>query len=128
MRVPTRLLHAIDANASKREHDVRRVGLMAMSNTDFEAWGRLRRMGRVRFVLGIGVLGFGVPFALLFSLFFCLVVWAMGDPRPPLWWFVLIAALSLLGGLAFGFWQWYTSERAYRRQASSGSDAKPADD
>jgi hypothetical protein len=96
---------------------------MAMSDSDFEVWGRVRRMGRVRFVLGIGVLGFGVPFALLFSLLFCLVVRAMGDPRPPLWWFVFTAALSLLGGLAFGLYQWYTSERAYGQWVSSRSDA-----
>lgn len=99
---------------------------MAMSDSDFEVWGHVRRMGRVRFVLGIGVLGFGVPFALLFPLLFCLVVWAMGDPRPPLWWFVFTAALSLLGGLAFGLYQWYTSERAYGRWVSSRSDAEAA--
>jgi protein-S-isoprenylcysteine O-methyltransferase Ste14 len=97
-----------------------------MSDSDFETWGRLRRMGSVRFVLGIGCIGFGVPFAILFSLLFCLAIWAMGDPSPPLWWFVLTAALSLLGGLAFGFWQWYTTERAYQRRASSGTPAEPA--
>jgi hypothetical protein len=100
---------------------------MARSERDFEVWGRLRRMGCIRFVLGIGVLGFGVPFALLFSLFFRLAVRAMGDPPPPLWWFALTAALSLLGGLAFGLYHWYTSERAYLRWTSSRSGSEAAD-
>jgi hypothetical protein len=88
---------------------------MAMTERDFEAWARLRSMGGFRFVLGIGVLAFGVPLAVFMSLFFPAVVWLIDGDRLPPWFFALFGALGLLAGLAFGLWQWYTSERAYRR-------------
>lgn len=100
---------------------------MATTERDFEAWVRLRRMGGVRFVLGYGVLAFGVPFAVLFSLFFTGAVWLMDGERLAPGWFVFFASLSLVAGLAFGLWQWYTSERSYRRWQSSGSGRGRAD-
>lgn len=94
---------------------------MAMTERDFEAWARLRRMGGFRFVLGIGVLGFGVPFAVLFFLFFAAAVWLLDGVCLPPDWFAFISVLSLLAGLVFGLWQWFTSERAFRRWQLSGS-------
>jgi hypothetical protein len=95
---------------------------MAMTEHDFEVWARLRRMGGVRFVLGVGVLGFGVPLGAFMSLFFPAVVWLIDGDRLPPWFFALFAALSLFGGLAFGCWQWYTSEKAYRQWRSTLCD------
>ncbi len=39
-----------------------------MSHSDTEKWAKLSKLGRSQYVLRVGVLGWGVPTAMLFSL------------------------------------------------------------
>src|SRR5256885_15908896 len=39
-----------------------------MSNSDSDKWAKLRKLGRTQYVLRYGVLGWGIPTAILFSL------------------------------------------------------------
>ena len=88
-----------------------------MSESKSEKWARTRRLGRKRFVWLYGVLGWGVPTAVLFSL---LRAYAEGWEQLP-----VILAISLaifpLGGVVFGRVMWWWLERMNRRSATTGT-------
>ncbi|MGH6814307.1 MAG: hypothetical protein ACREC6_01235 [Hyphomicrobiaceae bacterium] len=80
-------------------------------------WEATRQQGRRRFILVYGVLGWGVPTGILFSL----ASWFF-DPNLN----VMVAApLAMIvfpiGGILWGRWMWHVGERAYL-----ASQAQPA--
>lgn len=73
-------------------------------------WSRLRKGGRWRFALLYGALGWGVPFAILWSAAFA---WAVGDRFLSV--LALAAPLAPIGGIFFGLYLWRTSEAWYAK-------------
>jgi len=74
-----------------------------------------RRVGRLRFVLLFGALGWGLPFAALFSLVFPVVIrFFIGDRLSMLE--VLVPALpaSTAGGVILGWRIWSKAEAEFR--------------
>jgi hypothetical protein len=89
-----------------------------MLPSDEEKWARARRLGRKRFVWLYGVLGWGVPTAILFSI---LRAYAEGWEQLP-----VILAISLaifpLGGIVFGRVMWRCLERMNARSPAASSN------
>lgn len=87
--------------------------------SDFANRSKLAKLGRNRFVLLVGVLGWGVPTAILFVVLQCLQEgWDSFLVQ-------LVIALIIfpLGGLAWGLLMWKMMERRRLRLMATG-DAK----
>jgi hypothetical protein len=86
---------------------------MAM-NDRFAKWERLRAKGKWDFIVKYGVLGWGVTTGVLFSIIF---PWMLPFPNKPSFWLMLPLSLVLfpLGGVAWGYFMWIFSEKAYRK-------------
>jgi hypothetical protein len=76
---------------------------------DSEKWVKLSKMGRSRFVLLYGVLGWGVPTAILFSL---LRGYERGWAEFPVN-LVLSLIMFPLAGIVWGRWMWKFLERRH---------------
>ena len=78
-------------------------------------------MGRWRFVLLVGVLGWGVPWGLLMAVFDMLA----GDGFF-LKHYLIAGPLGMIGGVVFGLWIWRINERAYAKAmaAADSSNSK----
>jgi hypothetical protein len=87
-----------------------------MSNSDSEKWTRFSKLGRTRYVLRFGVLGWGIPTAILFSL---VQGYRFGWDG---FLFQLIPALILfpIGGIFFGRFMWRALENKHAKDAATG--------
>jgi hypothetical protein len=86
--------------------------------TDSETWAKSRALGRGRFVLLYGVLGWGIPTAILFVLIRCY------QDGWNSFLFHLISALVLfpLGGILVGHSMWKRLERRHVRSAGASGE------
>src|SRR3712207_6822693 len=84
----------------------------------FQRWAQIRSRGKWRFVICYGTLGIGVPFALLWSVFFA---WAVGDSFRSV--FPFAAPISPIGGTVFAWWAWRSAERDYAKAIAALGDA-----
>jgi hypothetical protein len=75
-----------------------------------EKWEKLRAKGKWNFILKYGVLLWGVGTAVLFSLFFPMVMGGKGQSSSV---FALSIVLFPIGGIAWGYFMWMFSENAY---------------
>lgn len=81
-----------------------------------EAWCRLRRLGPFRFVLLYGVLGWGLPFGLLFPGIFVVLIRIVDNQAPSYSEIVpWMLPLGLHSGIGFGWWIWVLGEQGHRR-------------
>ena len=74
-----------------------------------QKWAAIRQRGRRRFILRTGVLGWGVPAALVFTA----IGWTFGAPGPLLGRLAIALVLFPLTGIWFGARMWVESERRY---------------
>jgi len=72
-------------------------------------WAFIRQGGRRRYILRTGVIGWGIPTALLSST----VMHLLGAPGPFLGRLGIALVMSPLGGIAFGAVMWAAGERRY---------------
>jgi hypothetical protein len=88
-----------------------------MSQSDAEKWAKLCKLGRTQFVLRYGVLGWGIPTAILFSL---IQSYRFGWDG---FLFQLLPALILfpIGGIFFGRFMWRMLENKHANGAASTS-------
>jgi hypothetical protein len=86
---------------------------------NYEEWSRLRRMGRARFIVFFGVLGWGLPFGLLFPFLFALLA-RLVEPQGPTylaivgWMLPRMLPIGMLGGAVFGWWIWRSGEKGHQ--------------
>ena len=81
-----------------------------LSDADAARWAAIRQRGRRRYIVVSGVLGWGVPTAILTTTFMQLVG---GVPGPFLGRLALGLVTFPLGGIWFGAWMWSVNERRY---------------
>jgi hypothetical protein len=88
-----------------------------MSPSDSEKWAKFSKLGRAGFVWRYGILGWGIPTAILFVL-----LQGYLDGWDGLL-FKLIPALVLfpLGGIVWGRFMWAFLERRHARAAATGA-------
>jgi hypothetical protein len=86
-----------------------------MSNSDSEKWTRFSKLSRTQYVLRFGVLGWGIPTAILFSL---VQGYRFGWDG---FLFQLIPALILfpIGGIFFGRFMWRALENKHAEDAAT---------
>jgi hypothetical protein len=86
-----------------------------MSNSDSEKLAKLSKLGRTQYVLRFGVLGWGIPTAILFSL---VQGYRFGWDG---FLFQLIPALLIfpLGGILFGRIMWSVMENKRAKEAAT---------
>ena len=75
-------------------------------------WERTRAMGRTRFVLVRGVLGYGGFMFVVMSVFYILhdgFSYSLGAAP-------LLLVIWSIAGTLWGFWTWSANERAWRRE------------
>jgi asparagine N-glycosylation enzyme membrane subunit Stt3 len=83
-----------------------------------QKWAKIREQGRMAYVLKYGVVGWGVPTGVMFSI----VMAAMqGWER---FWVLLAVSLILfpIGGIAFGVLTWKASESKYQEAVGQPTD------
>jgi hypothetical protein len=87
----------------------------AMSETTLRGWAKTRTLGQSAFILKYGILGWGVPTAILWSV---LVAADEGLAALPI---LLLFALTLfpVGGYVFGRVLWAVLERSHTRSRSA---------
>jgi hypothetical protein len=86
-----------------------------LSDAQAEKWTFIRNRGRRRYILVTGVLGYGLPTALI-----CPVVMQLTGAPGPLWGRLVIALLMFpLGGITFGRLMWSINERRYQEWSVS---------
>ena len=85
-----------------------------------QRWAKIRRLGPIGFTLLFGVLLWGVPSALLFSV---LGAWAVplftAEPSSIAGLLPIALVLFSLGGIGWGAAMWVLSERNFRRSLES---------
>jgi uncharacterized BrkB/YihY/UPF0761 family membrane protein len=80
-------------------------------------WERIKQRGIWRFILIRGVLGWGLPGGILFSIF---QIYS-SKPLPFLWYFsvLIILGLWVVGGVFFGLFMWFITMWSYSRALKS---------
>jgi hypothetical protein len=81
-----------------------------------EEWEKIRTKGKWHYILTYGVLLWGVSTAILFSL---LTTFVMGEQASFLITLPLSIVLFPLGGIAWGYFMWIFSEKAYKKSKIS---------
>jgi uncharacterized membrane protein YvlD (DUF360 family) len=77
---------------------------------NLERWKKTRQKGREKYILVNGVLAWGIPTALVWS-----VTMAILQPSENIWVRPLIALVIFpLGGIGFGYFTWNASEKQYK--------------
>lgn len=75
-------------------------------------WEETRNKGKARYILFHGVLGWGVPTAILWSILMEFI-----SPTDAFWQRLLIALILFpIGGIAFGYFTWIASESKYKKE------------
>jgi hypothetical protein len=94
-------------------------GMHAFTEKQAASWAETRKQGRDSFIKRRGVIGWGLPTGILFSL---LMGFLQGWDRLP---FLLPVALVMfpIGGIYWGRWVWDTAERAYAAYLKDNSPA-----
>ena len=74
-------------------------------------WAKTREQGRTAYVLKYGVIGWGIPTAVMFSIVLAAI---QGWDRI---WILLVVSLIFfpIGGIAFGILTWKASEAKYQK-------------
>ena len=85
-----------------------------------QKWAKTRQMGKLRFVLQIGVLSWGIPMFIIMTFF----VAPQSDAPITTNRIIGSAIIWLIGGLAFGLLTWVFSERRYRKFINEEMDSK----
>jgi hypothetical protein len=84
--------------------------MQPMTEKQLSKWKQTRSHGRGRYILLSGILGWGIPTAILFSLILCRF-------KPGIDQFILRLVISLvifpIGGYFFGSAMWRLSEKRY---------------
>ncbi len=76
-----------------------------------ERWAQTRQMGRTNFVVRIGVLAWGLPMLIFFSLYFGIKRgWDQIFTMLP-----IMTMTCIIGGALFGLAMWYMSEAQYSK-------------
>ena len=92
-----------------------------MKPKHFEHWSKLRTRGKARYILGTGVLAWGLPM-------FLFMILIINRRTTSLTAIGLNLLIWILGGTLFGWLTWTIAERQYQRalksQDSSGNAAK----
>lgn len=82
---------------------------------NMDKWAKAREKGKQRFVLANGVLGWGVPTAILWAILMELI-----EPLENIWVRPTIALIIFpIAGIAFGHLTWNRSEKAYEKATSN---------
>ncbi len=82
---------------------------------NMDKWAKIREKGKQRFVLVNGVLGWGVPTAILWA-----VLMELLDPSENIWVRPIIALIIFpIAGIAFGHLMWNKSEKIFEKQTSN---------
>ncbi len=82
---------------------------------NMDKWAKIREKGKQRFVLVNGVLGWGVPTAILWA-----VLMELLDPSENIWVRPIIALIIFpIAGIAFGHSMWNKSEKIFEKQTSN---------
>ncbi len=88
-----------------------------------QAWCQLREMGRLRFVLFYGVLGWGLPFGLLFPAFFAVLLRLVDGEGPSYAEFVpWMLPMGLFSGAGVGWWIWVLGEQGHKGWVEQAAD------
>ncbi|WP_334060504.1 hypothetical protein [Alteromonas sp. S005] len=78
-------------------------------------WAKIREKGKQRFVLVNGVLGWGLPTAILW-----VFLMEFLEPSENIWVRPIIALIIFpIAGIAFGHLMWNKSEKAYEKATSN---------
>ncbi|WP_444910220.1 hypothetical protein [Microbulbifer sp. TRSA005] len=83
-----------------------------MKKKHFENWSKTREKGRSKFILINGLLAWGLPM-------FLVMTFIANKPDDGQWsptFIAFSAVLWALGGLAFGYFAWGSTERAYKKE------------
>ena len=82
---------------------------------NMEKWAKTREKGKQRFVLVNGVLGWGVPTAILWAILMEFI-----ESSENIWVRPTIALIIFpIAGIAFGHLTWNKSEKAYEKATSN---------
>ncbi len=94
---------------------------MRAGNTTRDEWEQIKAGGRTRFLLLFGVLGRGIPMALVFLIVFLYLegrpfdASLLADPKEWLR-FLLAAALFSIGGIASSYARWRAMEVRFEKE------------
>ena len=81
---------------------------------NMDKWAKTREKGKQRFVLVNGVLGWGVPTAILWA-----VLMEFIEPLENIWVRPIIALIIFpIAGIAFGHLTWNKSEKAFAKETT----------
>ncbi|TKB03725.1 hypothetical protein E5672_06465 [Alteromonas portus] len=82
---------------------------------NMDKWAKTREKGKQRFVLVNGVLGWGIPTAILWA-----VLMEFIEPLENIWVRPIIALIIFpIAGIAFGHLTWNRSEKTYEKATSN---------
>ncbi|USI26665.1 hypothetical protein ACD631_09755 [Alteromonas macleodii] len=81
---------------------------------NMEKWAKTREKGKQHFVLVNGVLGWGVPTAILWS-----TLMEFLEPSENIWVRPIIALIIFpIAGIAFGYFTWNKSEKTFEKEST----------
>ncbi|QWU15322.1 hypothetical protein SAMN04487895_10814 [Paenibacillus sophorae] len=79
-------------------------------------WEQLRSKGKKNFIIYKGILGWGIPTAILFTLFMSFMEnYSLIFDKSFVEFFIIAIILFPAGGIVFGLWVWNWTERIYMR-------------
>ena len=82
---------------------------------NMDKWAKTREKGKQRFVLVNGVLGWGIPTAILW-----VILMEFIEPLENIWVRPIIALIIFpIAGIAFGHLTWNRSEKTYEKATSN---------
>lgn len=90
-----------------------------MNDKHFQRWQKTRAKGKGQFILVRGLLAWGLPMFLIMT--FMVNKPVSGNMSPGV--IALNALLWAIAGLAFGYFTWAFSERAYQKELRSRESA-----
>ena len=79
------------------------------SQASIDKWANIRAKGRSRFIFINGMIFWGIPTGLFWSVFMLLTT----KNQNPFFLFTLALILFPLGGIGWGAWVWHMSEKRY---------------
>jgi hypothetical protein len=87
-----------------------------MKETQKIRWEKTKARGKKKYIIYNGILGWGIPTAILFTLITTLMDNKSITFNQELYKSFLISLITFsVGGILFGFWTWHWIERLYRK-------------